>query len=106
MRIKKLFFPVSENFTTRGKKTMGKCMITMGFLGGTVVNNLLGSAGDSRDVGSIPKLGKSPGREYGKPLQYSCLENPTDRGAWQATVHGVTKSQTRLSGGTHVNHTM
>ena len=48
------------------------------------------------DVGSIPELGRSPGEGNGKPLQYSCLENPMDRGAWQATVHGVAKSQTRL----------
>ena len=47
------------------------------------------------DLGLIPGLGRSPGE--GNPLQYSCLENPMDRGAWWATVHGVTKSQTRLS---------
>ena len=43
------------------------------------------------DVGSIPGLGRSPGGEHGNPLQCSCLENPMDRGAWQATVHGVPK---------------
>ena len=47
-------------------------------------------------MGSIPGSGRSSGGEYGNPLQYSCLENPMDRGAWKATVHGVTKSQTRL----------
>ena len=47
--------------------------------------------------GLIPGLGRSPGESNGNPLQYSCLENPTDRGAWRATVHGVTKSQTQLS---------
>ena len=47
--------------------------------------------------GSIPGLGRSPGKGNGNPLQYSCLENPMDRGAWQATVHGVAKSQTWLS---------
>ena len=47
--------------------------------------------------GSIPGSGRSPGGGHGNPLQYSCLENPMDRGAWWATVHGVTKSQTRLS---------
>ena len=52
------------------------------------------NAGDIRGVGSIPGLGKSPGGENGNPLQYSCLENPMDRGAWQATVHGVTKNWT------------
>ena len=50
------------------------------------------------DQGSIPGSGRSPGGGNGNPLQYSCLENPMDRGAWWATVHGVTKSQTRLSG--------
>ena len=45
----------------------------------------------------IPGLGRSPGGGHGKPLQYSCMENPMDRGAWRATIHGVTKSQTRLS---------
>ena len=49
------------------------------------------------DPGSIPGLGRSPGEGNGYPLQYSCLENSMDRGAWQATVHGVTKSWTRLS---------
>ena len=49
------------------------------------------------DPGSIPGLGRSPGEGNGSPLQYSCLENPMDCGAWQATVHGFAKSQTRLS---------
>ena len=55
------------------------------------------SACNAGDLGSIPGLGRSPGEGNGNPLQYSCLENPMDRGAWWATVHGVTKSQTRLS---------
>ena len=54
------------------------------------------SAGDINNVGSMPGLGRSPGEENGNPLQYSCLEKPMDRGAWQATVHRVSKSQTRL----------
>ena len=49
------------------------------------------------DLGSIPGLGRSPGEGNGNPLQYSYLENPMDRGAWRATVHGVAKNQTRLS---------
>ena len=49
------------------------------------------------DAGSIPGLGRLPVRGNGNPLQYSCLENPRDRGAWRATVYGVTKSQTGLS---------
>ena len=62
-----------------------------------VVKNLPASAGDIRDVGSIPGSGRSPGERHGNPLQYSCLENPMDRGAWQAAVHRVTKSRTRLN---------
>ena len=54
------------------------------------------SAGDIRDMGSVPRLGRSPRGGHGNPLQYSCLENPMDRGAWQATVHSVEQSQTRL----------
>ena len=49
---------------------------------------------NAEDPGSIPELGRSPGEGNGNPLQYSCLGNPMDRGAWQATVHGVTKSWT------------
>ena len=61
-----------------------------------VVKNLTANAGDVRDEGSIPGSGRSPGGGHGNPLQYSCLGNPMDRGAWQAEVHGVAKSQTRL----------
>ena len=57
--------------------------------GGAVVKNLLANA---RDAVLIPRLGRSPGKGNGNPLQYSCLENSMDRGAWQATVHGVTES--------------
>ena len=55
------------------------------------------SSCNMEDLGSIPVLGRSPGGGHGNPLQHSCLENPMDRGAWRATAHGVTKSQTRLS---------
>ena len=55
------------------------------------------STGDTRDVSSIPGSGKFPGEGNGNPLQYSCLRNPMDRGAWQATVHGVAKSWTQLT---------
>ena len=55
------------------------------------------SASNVRDPGSIPGSGTSPGERNSYPLQYSCLENPMDRRAWRATVHRVTKSQTRLS---------
>ena len=66
------------------------------FPGGTMVKNSPANAGDTRDVGSIPGLERSSGGGNGNLLQYSCLENPTDRGAWRATAHGVTKSWTRL----------
>ena len=67
-----------------------------GFPGGSVVKNPAANAGDSRDAGSIPGSGRSPGKESGNPLQYSCLGNSMDRGPWQAIVHGVAKNQTRL----------
>ena len=59
-----------------------------------MVKNLPANAGDTGGAGSIPGLGKYPGGGNGNPLQYSCLENPKDKGAWEAVVHGVTKSQT------------
>ena len=68
-----------------------------GFPGGSVVKDLPASAGDAGDVGLIPGSGRSPGGGNGNPLQYSCLKNSKGRGAWQATVHGVTKSWTQLS---------
>ena len=62
-----------------------------------VVKNLSANAGDARGLGSISGLGRSPGVGNGNPLKYSGLENPINRGAWQATVHGVAKSQIQLS---------
>ena len=59
-----------------------------------MVKNLLPKAGDTRDVGLIPGLVRSPGKGNGNPLQYSCLEISMDRGVWQVTVHGVAKSWT------------
>ena len=61
-----------------------------------VVKNPPANAGDIRDLGLIPGLGRSFGGGHGDPLQYSCLENPVDRGAWQATVQSATKNWTRL----------
>ena len=61
-----------------------------------MVKNLSLNAGDIRDLGLIPELGRSLGGGNGNPLPYSCLENPTDKGTWWATVHGVTKSWTGL----------
>jgi len=62
-----------------------------------VVKNLPVSAGDIRDAGSVPGLGRSPGIGHDNSLQDSCLENPMDRGAWQAVIHGVAKNQTQLT---------
>ena len=62
-----------------------------------MVKSLPANAGDIRYLGSVPGLGRSPGEGNGYPLQYSFLGNPMNRGAWQATVHGVAKSQTVLS---------
>ena len=74
-----------------------------------VVKNLCATAGDIRDVGLIPGLGISPGGEHGNPPQYSCLENPMNRGNWQATILRVEKSQRllkRLSAHTHLSSIM
>ena len=65
--------------------------------GGSVVKNLPADEGDAGELSSIPGSGRPPGEGNGNPLQYSCLENPMDRGAWWAKVHGVSKSQTQLS---------
>ena len=65
-----------------------------GFLGGSDGEE---SASNSRDLGSIPASGRFPGEGNGNPFEYSCLENSMDRGAWRATVHGVTKSRTQLN---------
>ena len=71
-------------------------MITLGraSLVSLVVKNPPADAGDNKDAGSIPGSGISPGGGHGNPLQYSCLENPLDRGTWQATVHRVAKTRT------------
>ena len=69
------------------------CGVKWGFPGGSDCKEYACNAGG---LGSIPGLERSPGEGNGNPLQYSCLENPTDREAWQATVHGVAKSQTQL----------
>ena len=67
-----------------------------GFPGGASGNEPPANTGDTRDAGSIPGLGRSPGGGHDNPLQYACLENPMDTGAWRATVYRITKSQTRL----------
>ena len=72
--------------------------IMLGFPGGSEDK---ASACNAGDLGLIPGLGRSPGEGNGNPLQYSCLENPMDRGAWRARVHRVAKSRTQLSDFTH-----
>ena len=67
-----------------------------------LVKNLPANAGDLRDTCLISGLGRSPGGGLGNPLQYSCLENSTDGGAWQATVHWVAKNQTQLKWHTNI----
>ena len=71
--------------------------LTLGFPGGTSSKELPATHRDLRDVGSIPGSGKFPRGGHGNPLQYSYLENPMDREAWQATVHRVTQSRTPLN---------
>ena len=70
------------------------CSIAFGFPGGSDGKESTCNAGD---LGSIPGLGRSPGGGHGNPLQYSCLGNPMDRGAWRATGHGIPKNQIGLS---------
>ena len=66
-----------------------------------VLKNPSANAGDIRDTGLSPGWGRSPGGGHGNPLQYSCLENPMDRGAWWVTVHRVAQSRTRLKNLAH-----
>ena len=70
-----------------------------------MVRNLPANAIDIRNVGSVPRSGRSPGGGQGHPVQYLCLENTMDRGTWRTTGHGVAKSQTRLSNlSQHIAH--
>ena len=82
-------------------------LISIGdFLGGSVVKNLPANTGDTGDSSSIFGSGRSPGGEQGNPLQYFCLENPMDRGGWQAAVHRVTMSWLQLKQlSTHTHNT-
>ena len=83
------------NMKFKEYKSLGKILkVKMGFPCGSVAKNPPANAGDT---GSVPGLGRSPGQRIGKPLQYSCLGNPMDRGAWQAKVCWIAKSQTQLS---------
>ena len=76
----------------KSKSYLALSKSTAGFPGGTMVEAPPANAGDTGDAGSIPGLGRLTGGGNSSPRQYSCLGNPTDRGAWQATAHGVTKS--------------
>ena len=89
----------NELSATGGKKQGSKLIMNEGegFPGGSVVKNPPANAGDAADAVSLSGSGRSPRGGKGNLLQYSCLGNLTDRGAWQATVPGVTKSRTRLS---------
>ena len=78
------------DFKSKRMPIMGASQVAL------VVQNPPANAGDTRDSGLIPGLGRSPGGVHGNPLQYSCLENPMDRIAWWATVHRVEKNLTRL----------
>ena len=73
------------------------------FLGGAVVKNPPANAGDTRDMDLIPGSGRSPGGRNGNPIQYTCLENPMDRGGWWGAVHGVAESGTTEHDHTHTN---
>ena len=75
-----------------GSEVLFLFSVTVGFPGGSVVKNPPASAGDPRDTGSIPGLGRSLRAGHDNPFQYSYLKNPMDRGTWQATVHRVPKS--------------
>ena len=76
-------YPVTSH---NGKEYEKECIVVL------MVKNPPANAGDIRDAGLIPGSGRSPGGGHDKPLQYSCLENPMDRGAWRAAVHRVTQS--------------
>ena len=92
----------AHTHTTLCRRDRLPTLVFTGFPGGSDGKESACKAGD---LGSIPRLGRSHGRGHGNPLQYSCLENPVDRGAWRVTVHGVAKSQTWLSNLAHRQHT-
>ena len=91
------FFLLPNGLSLHGCTMISLSIYLLGFPGGTMVKNLPGSAGDTGDESSIPGSGRSPGGGHGHPLLDSCLENPMDRGAWWATVHGVAQSGIQLS---------
>ena len=87
--------PKNSQFLTLVKKSPNPQLWQVSPISFSTPHGLSGGSYDAGDPGSIPGLGRSPGEGDGCPLQYSCLENPMDRGAWWATVRGITKSQTR-----------
>ena len=94
IRIKRLLRKWSVSLDPR---LQPECLRSLkGFPGGASGKEPAYQCSRVRDSGSTPGLGRSPGGGHGNPLQYFCLENPMDRGAWQATVHRVAKSRTRL----------
>ena len=98
-------WPVVQSHGPRATvSSSGRLWQSMGFPDGSAGKEPTCNAGDARDMGPIPGLGRSPGGGNSSLLCYSCLENPTDRGAWWATVHRVTKSRTRLSTQAHTQH--
>ena len=99
---------IGANLNACGQlKGLSKVLFSnFGFPGGASGKESACQCRKHRDVGSIPGLGRSPGRDNGNPLQYSCLENCTNRGNWRATVPGIAKSQTWLSAHAHRCHLM
>ena len=88
----KCIFPRNELYVSRPRHFSQLVLFLLGFPGGSEVKNPPAIG----DMGSIPVSGKSPGEGNDNPLQYSCLENPMDRGSWQATVHGVARVRHNL----------
>ena len=97
--MKNIHIIMQPNFSTLYRAELKLCSLKWALWFGPsqvvqVVKNLAANTGDLRGVSLIPGSERSPGGGHGNPLQYSCRENPMDRGAWWATVHGVTKNQT------------
>ena len=91
------FYEMSLSTTKLSALTLKSILVFRAFQVALVVKNPPANVGDARNTSSIPGSGRSPGGWNGSPLQHSYLENSMDRGGWQAMVHGVTQSQTRLS---------